>query len=252
MLKRLIVFMILLFGVFVLSPAAYADYQWPAVGENPYKGDAEWALQRSSFPHYVNELLRKEIVNGNGVDGKVCGGESLKFVTFGNNGVRYDVLTDWDKTKCYATTEYSVVAGNYSYSFFIVWACGNWAGRVKEVKKEELPPLPEPQEITPVMSPPAKPTKECLDYKYPCRDEGETEKPDSSTPPNNGMPPPDDGDEPTPPDDDTPPPDEGQPGNPGNDKPVGGAGEAPPNGNGEGFGDGERGKSDTKGKGKNK
>ena len=195
------------------TPANAEIFKWKTVGASPYTGTVDWVLnQRSGFSQKTNEMLRKEIAADNGTVGKLCGGENIQFTTFGNDGIKYDVLTDWDKEVCYTTTEYSVVNGNYLYTLMHVWKCDDWSGKRVEVAEEAiLASLKPQQKSTSAFGDGSNSTSSDIG--------GSTTSNDASSL-----------------------------GNPGNHKAVGSAGESP---NGQDFGDGATGQGDVNGGGNN-
>ena len=225
---RSIFAILILSGSFFIPTSANAEmYKWKTVGANPYEGSMEWALQRSGFSRLTNEKLRLEMESGNGIINAICGGEVIKFTTFGKDGIRYNVLADWEKTECYTTTEYSVVNGNYSYTLMYVWKCGNWSGKsVEIVEDDEIRPIVKIQKDNLVSLSydgnssilPTTPTPDVSDTSS----DGNISITSTSTSISNTN----------------------AQGNPGNDNPTGNGGESP---NGSDFGGGSKGKGDVNG-----
>lgn len=141
--KKAALFLLILFCIMLASPSN-AEYRWKVVGGNPYKGTTEWAIGNSGWPDPIQMALLVEFLADRLKDGKICGGTTLDFVTFGNKGIEKNVYTDWSAKKCYATTEYSAIYEGTIYTLVNIWKCGNWGGySIKDVEKlPETTPLP--------------------------------------------------------------------------------------------------------------
>lgn len=123
---------------------AIAEYKWKVVGGNPYRGTTGWAIGNSGWPDNVQMALLTEFLADRFKDGKICGGMTLDFATFGDKGVEERVYTDWPVDKCYATTEYSILYEDTAYTLVNIWKCSNWGGySIKDVEEPlEAVPLP--------------------------------------------------------------------------------------------------------------
>ena len=135
--KQTVVFLVLFFCTVLVSPGS-AEYRWKVVGSNPYNGTTEWAIGNSGWPDNAQLDLLVAFLLDRSKNGQICGGMTLDFVTFVDNGIKNNVYTDWPMNRCYATTEYSILYEDVTYTLVKVWKCGNWGGySVKDIKETQ-------------------------------------------------------------------------------------------------------------------
>lgn len=152
-------FVLAAFVAVTAASAVQAEYRWKTVGGNPYRGSPEWAITNSGYPSEAQEALLAELNVGRRRDGRICGGDQFDFVTFGKNGIKYEVVADWSATRCYAVDQYTAEVGDAHYTLILVWKCGNWGGQTARM----VPPSALVVEVVPPIILGMLPAVECPD-----------------------------------------------------------------------------------------
>lgn len=141
--------------VLLSSPSlAEEPYEWKVVGSNPYtcsECTPSWALARSGYPSFVQELVLEMIELGGGEIGEVRSGQRFDFVTFGKDkpGVKKNVVAAWPEGASYATRFYRVAYQGVEYVVTHTLKCSNYGGWTSSMQVIDVVELPSPSLVYP-------------------------------------------------------------------------------------------------------